>query len=360
MTYLKKEDPDIFVVYTTLLKNLDIMKKGIAQQKYTKHRNIRDYMNLVKSVVINKIMRGQNHLLQKTKEENNDFQNIAEIAIILQNLSMIQKNIFVFNLLFTFDSHTIKQLLGLQECYVSRQLYVVKAKLKNTNTALWRKAMALHLHVEHYGEARWNILFFELVTVFKELQDRFKNDTGDIVNRPGFYCSVVLLKVRKYLALIGICLVSSYSLAQGFQSLFNRIAYEKYDELRVISEGKSLEFVETLYFPEYLPQGYRLEERFGKLYIDNIIHATFTNNNNVITFEYATTIYIHTIDNEDPYQKQALKINGMEGFYYYNESPVADKAITWSDGIYFYSLRGIDLGLTKEEMIKIAESIEEK
>ncbi len=124
---------------------------------------------------------------------------------------------------------------------------------------------------------------------------------------------------------------------------------ETFDNFSVVRFGSNGEnFIKDLHEPEYLPEGYE------KTHTEITKYAyllTYKNGDSIIIYEQllknGPSLYVNT-DGE----VEEIKINGFDGIYYQNKD---GNNLIFADETYSYLIYG---DTSKEELVKIAESIE--
>ncbi len=109
----------------------------------------------------------------------------------------------------------------------------------------------------------------------------------------------------------------------------------------------------NIIIPEYLPNGYILQQ-YNKE--DLITTETFTNENKsqiTIVISEGKSNAVLSVDNESSYSETIL-INDNTGVYLQKETV---QNIFWNDERYFYMLTANDALLSKEEIVKVAQSL---
>jgi hypothetical protein len=128
---------------------------------------------------------------------------------------------------------------------------------------------------------------------------------------------------------------------------------ERYTEIKVEEENNiktpELDW-ENYYQPTYMPEGYFLENEEG---IGSIKVLKYTNGENEILFTQANNGTDFQLDTEDA-TTENIKISGNEGFLTIKEDR---SMIFWHNEEKSFTITG---NIKKEEIIKIAESIEKK
>lgn len=113
------------------------------------------------------------------------------------------------------------------------------------------------------------------------------------------------------------------------------------------------EAVETVYLPEYLPDGYELSQQDGYINKSSFIDTVYVNNDYEILLRQNVNEIVIDLDNEDISTKNIF-VNGNEGIYQEGEYV---KKLIWSDNNYFYLLHITDSNITEQEFLKVANSI---
>lgn len=172
-------------------------------------------------------------------------------------------------------------------------------------------------------------------------------------NKPYYkYINTVGKRVAGIAVIMLTCLIvalfSVKSLREPFIDFVVK-TYEKFTSLFVDKEDDTTEFKVML--PQYIPEGYEIinQNDYGNSYVCEYI----CNNKTLIYTQESNSFSKITVDTEKIIYNRAY-INSLEGVYYENKKI---NCIVFSDGTYSFSISGC---LSKEELIKIAESIEIK
>lgn len=342
---LEQEDPYWSSIYSTLSKIIRIMQKQFHQE--LSDNNAKNCKNKAASIFKKKNTNEGKFIL-----ETEECDECQQIEAIYHNLTKVQKHIFVLFEYFKFDIHIIRQLLNKNSFFISKEIKKIKTQLKNTNSSLWFEVIMPKLKDEYYGDHSWYHLFID----FNVLLIAFGKDINYHLihsNNKNSLKSFVFSFACKRIALaIGFFIISSNALAKGIDTIvLKMIESGKFATVtvNVESEGTNLKVVETLFFPEYLPEGYELVEQVGKINQDRRISIIYScNNDSSIIFEYYLKEITRDIDNEDLYRQQ-LKIKNLDATYQ-EDSNI--RYLLWSDNKYIFKLRGNNQKLTKEEMKK--------
>lgn len=264
-------------------------------------------------------------------------EEIREILIIYTSFSDDKRTFFTLHILYQFNVDLIIKFLGRdEEVYIQDQLESAIEDLKQTNQNKWKHAILIYTAFESHEESPSIV----------NLPPRKK-----IVERFGSF------SVIQRLIVLGCVAVFFYSFFIAGQSVYKlglvRIEHEKSADISLNSEIYDREVIETLYLPDYLPEGYKLLEQIGKAYENNLIKTIYTFNSYEIFLKQS--IIRTNLDNENIMSTDVI-INDNHGLYQEKENY---KILVWTEHGYFYSLWCGSPNIAKYDLIKIAESLKE-
>ncbi len=174
-------------------------------------------------------------------------------------------------------------------------------------------------------------------------------------NKPCYkYINTVGKRVAGIAVIMLTCLVvalfSVKSLREPFIDFVVK-TYEKFTSLFVDKEDYTTEFKVML--PQYIPEGYELEEvpqTDEKAYMCRYVN----NNGEIINYIQSINGYYQiTVDTEKTTHEKIF-VNSIDAVYYTNKNK---NCLVLGNGTYTFSISGY---ISKEELIKIAESIDIK
>lgn len=170
-------------------------------------------------------------------------------------------------------------------------------------------------------------------------------------NKPCYkYINTVGKRVAGIAVIMLTCLIvalfSVKSLREPFIDFVVK-TYEKFTSLFVDKEDDTTEFKVML--PQYIPEGYEIIKQNNYEYVYSFEYI-FKDKALIYTQEY--NCFWKTIIDTENINCETVFINSLEGVYYKNKDM---NCLVFGDGRYSFSISGY---LSKEELIKIAESIE--
>ncbi len=126
---------------------------------------------------------------------------------------------------------------------------------------------------------------------------------------------------------------------------------ETFEKFSTVSfNEESNDFIDTYYAPTYIPQGYELKQAEK---LATYHRLQYVSKNSYIYFSQNTRDnYLVYLDTED-FGKEILTVSGLGAYIFEKENKTV---LFWSDNKYGYTITATER-LSKEEMIKIAESV---
>lgn len=135
------------------------------------------------------------------------------------------------------------------------------------------------------------------------------------------------------------------------QNVFKSV-FDKYDKYEYVGEELTIEDFDNSFRLGYVPDGYYLSE--GN-YSPVRVTLIYTDQTNEIIFEYGISNFTTTSYDNEHNSYETFDLNGVEYHYYKsNDADFDDRFIWYKNGYAF----GIYAHLSKDELVKIAENIE--
>lgn len=173
-------------------------------------------------------------------------------------------------------------------------------------------------------------------------------------NKPCYkYINTVGKRVAGIAVIMLTCLVvalfSVKSLREPFIDFVVK-TYEKFTSLFVDKEDDTTEFKVML--PQYIHEGYELEE---STHDNSVFKSVYRDiNGNYLTYKQIKDSSWQLMTDTENIIYERIYINSLEGICYKNKDK---NCLVFGDGIYSFGVSGY---LSKDELIKIAESIDIK
>jgi len=155
-----------------------------------------------------------------------------------------------------------------------------------------------------------------------------------------------------YLSIIAVILISTITVYGYKSDLIRRIFDTTTDISLIYDPEKMKDEIDIVYSPGYIPEGY--EMIFNDKVLTRVLTRYANSNTDEIVLGQYSSRNITSIDNEDTLEED-VTINGNEGIYTLKHG---QHTLIWSDYGYLFNLIATDPEITKEELIKIAESIQ--
>ncbi|MFI3225888.1 MAG: DUF4367 domain-containing protein [Clostridia bacterium] len=131
------------------------------------------------------------------------------------------------------------------------------------------------------------------------------------------------------------------------------MTFEEYSDLTFKSTDESPDYLEAMYFPSYIPNGYDVyAENFEDVSLAFV--AEFVNENTGEHISFAQTVLTESawvVDTEDT-DNEYLSINGDDGLLIH-KAEHDSYSLHWSNGLYQFVLMGND----RDTVLKMAESV---
>ena len=109
----------------------------------------------------------------------------------------------------------------------------------------------------------------------------------------------------------------------------------------------------NMYFPTYIPDGFELDEDVS---VEESDFFYFVDGEKTLTYRESDVLGVHSIDT-DTLVREKITIHGCEADLFYDtDGPLT--LILWQEGPKVFDVNGC--GMSKEEVIKIAESVQRR
>lgn len=315
----------------------------------------------------NKVYRFRKFKKILNDEEQASFEDkeIQKIIKIYESLSGEQRSFLALHYACKFSVQTIVEIAtSYDKSYVIKELHKAQNALKHTNRDKWEDAFILRTRLEEKFNAYYSIQNHRKIQKSQKriLRTNILEDINKIPDEQERQKKKLAFFILSWKDYIGIAIFALVCLAIPLgvtQSMFQlgiiQVANEKSTDVSVNSETKyDLELIETLYLPEYLPEGYILYEQIGKPLKNDIVSTTYKYNDNEIMLQQNISNIIIDLDNENVVS-ESVKIHENEGIIYKKNNL---SILIWEYKNYYYLLES-NQNIKKEELLKIAHSIKE-
>ena len=138
-----------------------------------------------------------------------------------------------------------------------------------------------------------------------------------------------------------------------FRNVIREVFEELYVKLSYDGDGELLEFIEEVYYPGYVPEGYVFEKEERTT---NHVRYVFSNQENVLHFEQGLIKNSNQVIDSETGYSQIYEIEGYEVYYRF---AMGYHFYIWSNSDYSLSIK-VNTKLTNEEIAKIINGITTK
>lgn len=189
--------------------------------------------------------------------------------------------------------------------------------------------------------------------------DKFENKMQKLIKTEKKPYYIMINTVGKRVACIIIAVLVSFTAMMSIEAIRRPFieyivnTFEKYSAVYFKNNSQITPETFETYAPEYIPQGYKEVKREGTAeFMYN--YVTYSDNKgNILDFQQDISIGSVSINTEGV-EIEKLYINNTESIYYEN---LGVQTVLFADGNYSHLIRCYENTLSKEELIKIAESI---
>ena len=184
-----------------------------------------------------------------------------------------------------------------------------------------------------------------------EFSKEFENRRLYNLDKKFVYIGMRAIKKAVIIIVIVAALAGTMTAYACYKIFIERVN-EKNTDIKILDQEEQAE-MEQKYLPSYLPEGYSQQDMM--VYGDSVV-TLFTNQNFQITLRQQKIVGEASVDNEDT-EQETVYVNGIEAKYGLKHG---EAVLIFTDGTYLFILDTTDTSITKEELISIAESLEEK